>query len=741
MYSTQRHDSYNSEADRQLIGILARGGRAQAGAVVHRVRPAPAPINPIIRPASTIIVVKKPHTNPGRVAITVRTSARFRGSGTLDRITVATSGGIHIFRTRTAANEMQFNGTDNVFNGLDLSRGVELFATADRPSGAANDFQLRLTLTPGPNVGAPVTVSLTAVELTLDVGLSRPSAGVAPPIMSANDKINVGRFVQVRNPGFDHERAMIVLRPPNPQIALTVRLESITNQLQVFGFETPDAGQGAHPRPASFTSDMLTPNPFELFVEATAPSTGVRDTGFRYGVEGVENEADRVAMTAVQFDVTNTANNAVAATTFVRFGLWDRAFDPATGNLLNGAANANHFIGADARHFFFRLRDRNAGATPQMEWRTVNADGTPDHAPGAQPLPLVETALNSHRHFSRPLFLVTDDNDRQLTNSGLNAAAVALLLPRIRKVTVDNTHQLDGRLTATYTPSPGQTMRTAAGLLSRTPEERRRLRVHLVNVRATAGGTGVLPAARLTSAINLFHSIYAVCGIFAEVNEIQIDPPASCLAWPTLYPHPVNVAFLAGPVVEGFTFTAPNLIPSTTQSDIITAVRNQLGVGFDPNDIFIVFTNRVLSAPVPPPPVVVPPNPPPMVNFTTGGGEAFPDSWTTTAGATARGFGFVSVLDTNNLAEIHEATHITTDLNNNAGGHFDLGLPDPAPGPGNVDGRNLMHRHFLISNGDVKDSKRLWNRRFTDANYVPTLVLAPQIDGIRRAGARFIRNF
>jgi hypothetical protein len=635
---------------------------------------------------------------------------------------------------------MQFNGTDNVFTGVQLSRGVQVFATADRPSGGANDFQLTLTLTQSPIAGAAVTVSLTAVELTLDVGLSRPSPGTAPPLMSANDKINIGRFVQVRNPSFDHERAMIILRPPNPQVALTVRLEALNAQVRAFGTETPNSGQVPQPRPATFPTGVLTiPPAFELFVEATAASTGVRDTGFRYGVDGVENEADRVAMTAVQFDVTERANNAAAATTFVRFGLWDRAFDPANGNVLNGATDANHFIGADERRFFFRVRDRNAGATPQVEWRTLKADDTPDHAPAGQPLSLRELVPNSHRFFSPAVFMVTDNIDRQLTNSGLTPAEVTQLLPRIRKVTVDATHQLDGKLAATYTPAVGQILRTAAILFSRTPEERRRMRVHLINVRKTAGDTDdVLPVDRKNSATALFHSIYAVCGIFVDVDQILIDPPASCLAWPTIYPHPTNVAFLAGPVIEGFTFTAGNLVASASQSDIITAVRAL--ASFNANDLYVVFTNRILSTPLPPPPVVVPPNPPPLVAFITGGGESFPDVFTA-AGSTARGFGFVSVLDTNNLAEIHEVTHITTDLLNAAGGHFDLGAPRPAPGPGNVDGRNLMHRHGLISNGDVKDSKRLWNRQFTNPNYPSPLVLAPQIDRIRRVGARFIQNF
>ena len=191
--------------------------------------------------------------------------------------------------------------------------------------------------------------------------------------------------------------------------------------------------------------------------------------------------------------------------------------------------------------------------------------------------------------------------------------------------------------------------------------------------------------------------------------------------------------------MEGFRIQAGNLVASTSQSDIITEVRNLPSPVFDENDIYIVLINRILSAPLPAPPVVVPPNPVPAVVFIDGGGEAFPDSFTAT-GSTARGFAFVSVLNTNILAEVHEATHLTTNLTSASGGHYDLGLPPPALGPGNIDGKNLMQRHVLISNGNVSDSKRLWNTEVTNPNYNPALVIPVQIDEIRD-NLRFIHIF
>ena len=62
---------------------------------------------------------------------------------------------------------------------------------------------------------------MTAVELTLDVALSRVAAGVDPPLMPQppaagpvppHHKVNLGRFVQFQDPSFSHERAMLIVQ-------------------------------------------------------------------------------------------------------------------------------------------------------------------------------------------------------------------------------------------------------------------------------------------------------------------------------------------------------------------------------------------------------------------------------------------------------------------------------------------------------------------------------------------------
>lgn len=690
------------------------------------IRPVNTLVNPIINLATSVVVVKKTYTNPARQIVTLTTDGPFFRPGTFDRAGAQ----IRFFDAAVGGNEITFNGTDNVFSGAQLSAGVQVFAEGATPSVALGDVVLTLTLTPGATpIGPPVTATMTSVELTLDVALSRVAPGVDPPFMpqppavappagTATDKFFLGRFVQVRDPGFSHERAMLIIQPPNPPVFTgNLVLTPVNAQVQTFANEGPASGQVPTIPPPLVIPGPIPATGRRVFADAASPSPAVRDTGFQLGIQNVEVEGDRVAMTAVQFDVTLTNTGAVVPTTFVRLGLWDHAFDPITGNLLNGAADAAHFIGADSRHFFFHLQDVNAVGPREIEWRTVNADGTDDHAPVAQPLPLQETAPSSHLYFSRPVFVVTDNLDRDLTLSGLpgGAAAVAPNLLRIRKTTIDDTHQLDGRVAATYSPAPGQTMRSGAVWFERTVEERRRLRVHLVDVRSTVGGAGILSDARRNRVKQVCRAIYAVCGIFVDFDEFQIDPPGAATIWTTNYPgDPLAV----NPSVEGFTLPGANLVPSLSQLALIKAVRNRPG-GHVEDDLYLVFVEQIYRAPVPAPPGALRQGP---------RGESFPDSWVAATSLT-RGFTFVRLRGgVTTTTDTHELTHMTTNLRNTAGGHFDIGDPR--------DTRNLMH-NGTIDNGCL-GTKRVWNDPFNNAAITPSLIPA-QVDTIR--SSRFVRPF
>ncbi len=445
----------------------------------------------------------------------------------------------------------------------------------------------------------------------------------------------------------------------------------------------------------------------------------------------------------IDHDDNFTVDAAEPVTPFVRVGIWDNAFDPATGTLINTAAEAKNFIGHDskgplARRFYFRVRDQHAAGTAEirLNWRTEFGAGGADDAPGSQVISLLPTAAEPSVFLSHSVFLVTDDIDQaQATDSGLAAPltdtgsrAAGDSNHRVRKITVNETHQLDSTIVAEYTsPVGGAVIKATVPVFQRSPEERLRIRVHLVNVRATAGGTPVVNAARKQTGIDTLRSVYARCGIYLDIDEIVIDPPASCINWQTRYPASLNAASV-DPAVESAGFPGSNLVPSKSQVDIINVIR--AGGDFDAQDIYIVYVNRIFGNPIPAPSAtaILPDGP---------GGISFPDSFSA-AGSIGRSFVFVALLDgVSVLADPHEMTHVTTNLRNSAGGHFHL-QANVATGPGNIDGRNLMQRFVLISNGDTADSKRLWDTNFTNAGLSPSTIPA-QIKAIR--ASRFIRPF
>jgi len=280
---------------------------------------------------------------------------------------------------------------------------------------------------------------------------------------------------------------------------------------------------------------------------------------------------------------------------------------------------------------------------------------------------------------------------------------------------------------AEYTPAAaGDDVKVTVPLFNRAPDERRKIRIHFVNLRDKAGGTPVLGVARRQQTSDIIRSLYAACGIFTEIDEIVIDPPASCINWSTRYPASV-LAVGADPAVEDSSFPGGiNLVPSPSQTDVIRIIRAR--PDFDANDIYLVYVTRLFQNPIPAPSLTA------VLAASGAGGEALPDSWTA-AGSVARSFAFLGVRTTNPLAEAHEMTHLTTNLRNDAGGHFHLGATVNT-GPGNIDGRNLMQRFVLINNGNTADSRRLWDENFTNAALTPSTIPA-QISAIRNS--RFTR--
>lgn len=375
-------------------------------------------VRPSITLANTIAVVKKPHTNPTRQMITLRVDNAFTGSGAFTR----SNTNVRFFTAAVGGTEITFNGTDNLFADAQLLAGVQLFAEGGQASAAMDDVELALALTVNGQSGLTDRATMTAVEITLDVALSRTAPGVDPPVMPENDKINTGRHVQVSDSGFSHERAMLIVRPPNPAAFVgTLVLASLNAQVQAFNAEMPASGQAPIPNPRPIPTGGIPASGLSFFAEGRTASAAVRDTGFQLGIQGLETDGDRVPMTTVQIGVADTDAAAAPAVTFVRFGLWDKAYN-AAGDVRNDVAEANNFVGADRRKFHIRVNDTSATGSVQVNWKTLKSDNTNDDAPVSQVLTLTETAPGTKIFISKGVMLVTDDTDRDFpTHSGFSA--------------------------------------------------------------------------------------------------------------------------------------------------------------------------------------------------------------------------------------------------------------------------------------------------------------------------------
>jgi outer membrane protein OmpA-like peptidoglycan-associated protein len=340
--------------------------------------PVPAIVNPSITLAQNFVIVKKPHTNPARVQVTLRADSTFTGTGTLDRSGNTTA--VRLFTADTDGTEITFNGTDNGFASAALVAGVNLFAEAGpAPSGAINDYTLTLTLNPtgtGTTVGAPATATLTAVLFTLDIFLSRPVPAAPPPVMSEVDKINVGRHVQFRDPSFTHERTMITVRQPVPNIPVTLELLPQNGRVQAFTQENPAAGQAQIPNPQVFATNSIPAAGSTFFVEGVTVSTALRDTGYLLRVQGTVVEVDRVAMTVVLLEIINQSNTIIprqgdqACLMVSKFVTDVNLPDTAT---FAGPPGAN----PDAETFRVQLKGIPVGETPKIRLEILRGANTP----------------------------------------------------------------------------------------------------------------------------------------------------------------------------------------------------------------------------------------------------------------------------------------------------------------------------------------------------------------------------
>ncbi len=450
-----------------------------------------------------------------------------------------------------------------------------------------------------------------------------------------------------------------------------------------------------------------------------------------------------------------------AVATFVRVGLFDEGFDETTktaGKLQNGPTDDKSFIGRDTRSFRFRLTDaKNTGKTADITWKTVfdggGDKGKDDDSGGSGKLTLI--AQGGGVFLSNAVMVVSHPADKVEADSGLaEGPDKGQRKPgesnhRQRLIRVDNDHPLASAVAAELKPASGKPVTLQLPVFNRSPEERMRLRVHLVNVK-DGSGAAAAPASRLDAASTLIQRIYASIGVFVEVQKHELDAPASCVGWPARLAgrtDPHNALAASDPSVEdGHRDAAGKVELSPPEQDLFGLLRKQSF--FDAHDAYLLYVKRIFAHPLAAKGGTLDGEP---------GGVSFPDSILSKSASDASGMTIVASFFNDVLADMHEFTH---DLANGPFGvdnlgrstfHFFISKKTPPPGTSNddivnkfaapIDCRNVMKGFFLAFNDDVFMPRRIWDTITRDGVTIPS-----QIDKIRTfAGGkdpkRFLRDY
>lgn len=639
-------------------------------------------VRPTIAPAGNAVVVRKPHTNPQRRAVTLSVNQPFTGSGTFTR----SSDAIRFFDAAVGGNEITFNGVDNVFTDAQLAAGHTVFTEGARASAAVDDVELRLVVTVNGTPGLGATARMTAVELTLDIALSRTAPGVDPPLLSQQDKVNIGRFLQVPDPGLRHERAMLIVRPPQPAgFTGDLVLARISDQVELLADELPAVGQAPLADPQVIAAATIPATGTRFFIQGRAPSIVARDTGYRLGINNVEPDGDRIAATVIQVDMVDTPTAVAPPATSIRFGLWDNAFR-ADGTVFNDAAEANNFVGADTRRFHLRVRDasrRNAGHI-SVNWFGVDQAGNDFQVPGDRSVALVETAANSGVFISRALMLINDevDND-QATHSGLPAGVPDAGVVRNRN---QSNHRLRratmrGSVVCEYTHpiAPARPMTVRLPVFERNPEARRRLPLQIFVLRVSAGGAPVIPTAAGSALwatdIRITRETYERIGLTVETVVAPGTPAA-------------DIVTVDGDQVVLITVNALNPPAGINPANLSLADETAIGAAFPTipgtSTVRVFFAGGLASG---------------------NRGESAPDI--DFAAAADRGTCFIDSVRKTPYTMAHEVGHILTNKSVAVNtGHYRA----PAVPAGNRlhNNQNLMRNGTSAAEG-VNQSKRLWD--------------------------------
>jgi len=290
----------------------AGGSAAPAPAAAPAAAPAPARklVGPVIGAARNEVLVRKPYIPAARVArarvqLTDTDRGSFDGSGTLT-VTCPGGGQIDLYDAENGGSLVVSTGGSANFDAAALNTGVTLWAEGVAPSSVPSDVTLELALSPGPtcDVLPPQHITLTSIEVFLDLYQSRTAAGTDPLPLSDADKLDPGRFVHRQDGGRHHGRALLIVRKAQPATWNgNVELRGFDARLRLFSDpdEVPAAGQAAVAVPHPMANGAIPAAGLRFWVEGGTVSGALHDSGYRLGVPGLGRDGDWARVTVVEF--------------------------------------------------------------------------------------------------------------------------------------------------------------------------------------------------------------------------------------------------------------------------------------------------------------------------------------------------------------------------------------------------------------------------------------------------------
>jgi hypothetical protein len=254
------------------------------------------------------LVPKQGALAPGRLKLTVSITDEQAAALVFDgKATLTTTKGnlIKIFDQNQNGQEIHL---PHDFTALQLqATTADLWVEAVAASAAVEDVEigLELTKTGQIDVGAPAKCSdkMTSLELTLDICPCRSDLNAKPDPLDANAKINVGRNLHLQKNDWAARARLLVKRAKPVAYTGKLILKPIDNRVGLFSQEVSANNQVAVVTPVSLTNDTVPDDGQgqEYWVQGTAASGALRDTGFTLELEDLPNQAgDKVAVTVFE---------------------------------------------------------------------------------------------------------------------------------------------------------------------------------------------------------------------------------------------------------------------------------------------------------------------------------------------------------------------------------------------------------------------------------------------------------